>query len=244
MTPTELSEKIRVENEPLFEYARVNVRHFFDNPETTKEDLIRHFTGRLSNERLNLVEVSKSIADLPLDTSPEDMILLTKQAQDEAIHFKLVNEILEHISGEEVDTGALLEEDLNNGVQDKGGYALGKYEDFGDPLALIAYQIVAEGRAAAMWQEMDEMGAVDDFVASRYARIARDEAFHATIGLKRLGDLELTDEEQERVLEYVDEIRFAMYECQVTNKSFSIEAPGSADIIQEAYGWSRDQVVN
>ena len=98
MTPAELNEKIRVENEPLFEYARVNVRHFFDNPETTKEDLIRHFTGRISNERLNLVEVSKSIADLPLDTSPEDMILLTKQAQDEAIHFKLFNEILEHIS--------------------------------------------------------------------------------------------------------------------------------------------------
>ena len=48
-TPQELAEKIRKENEPLFEYARVNVQHFFNNPKTTKEDLIRHFTGRLTN---------------------------------------------------------------------------------------------------------------------------------------------------------------------------------------------------
>ena len=241
-TPQELAEKIRKENEPLFEYARVNVQHFFNNPKTTKEDLIRHFTGRLTNERLNLVEVSNSIANLPLGTSAQDMILLTKQAQDEAVHFKLVNEILDHINGSPVDTEALLDQDLNNGIKDKGGYAMDKYDDFGDPLALIAYQIVAEGRASVMWQEMEAMGAVDDYVASRYKKIAKDEAFHAKIGLKRLEELELTEEEQDRLLQYVDEIRFSMYECQVSNKSFSTEAPGSADLVHEAYGFTRDQV--
>jgi len=242
-TTAELIEKIRTENEPLFEYARVNVRHFFNNPTTTKEDLIRHFTGRLTNERLNLVEVSKSIADLPLSTSPQDMILLTKQAQDEAVHFKLVSEILDHINGEKLDTEALLQEDLNNGVKDKGAYALDKYDDFGVPLALIAYQIVAEGRASVMWQEMDEMGAVDTFVDDRYKKIAKDEAFHAKIGLKRLAELELSESEQDMLLQYVDEIRLSMYECQVSNKSFSTEAPGSATLVQEAYGFTRDQVV-
>jgi len=236
MTHKDLLEKVHAENEALFEYARVNVEHFFNNPETTKEDLLRHFVGRLSNERLNMVEVAASITELPLDTSVEDIQLLCKQASDEAVHFKLVKEVIEHIVGEEVDHGALLEADLNNKVNDKGGYILDKYND-DDELALVAYQIVAEGRAAAMWQQMEDMAAVDGFVAKHYGRIARDEAFHAKIGMKRLKDLIKTPEDEIRFLEYVDQMRKDLYEIQVGNKSFSNEAPGSRELLMEAYGW-------
>ena len=35
-----------------------------------------------------------------------ELELLTKQAQDEAKHFRMVKEVIEHISGEEVDVEA------------------------------------------------------------------------------------------------------------------------------------------
>jgi hypothetical protein len=70
---------------------------------------------------------------------------------------------------------------------------------------------LAEGRAARVWQTMADI-VQDGFVANRYARIARDERFHANIGRMKLQDLCTTAESQQRCLELAREMYWDLYE--------------------------------
>jgi len=73
------------------------------------------------------------------------------------------------------------------------------------------YQFLAEGRAAVSWQTMADI--VDDqFVASRYAKIARDERFHSNIGRMKLEELCQTEETQQRCMKLAKEMFWDLYE--------------------------------
>lgn len=42
------------------------------------------------NERMNMTEISQRVANMPADADPAEIQLLSKQAFDEAVHFKMV----------------------------------------------------------------------------------------------------------------------------------------------------------
>ena len=135
-------------NEALFKASQLNVADYF-NDMPNEEALVEHFVGRMVNERMNMVEISNSIASMPADADPIELQNLTKQANDEAIHFRLVKEVIEHITGEECDVaGAIAKEEAKPTA--KGASLLAKYDADSDPAALAAYQLVAEGRAEAV----------------------------------------------------------------------------------------------
>lgn len=183
--------QIRRDNKELFTVSRSNARKFFEsNP--SKEDLVQHFVGRMVNERMNMTEISAQVAAMPSNACPEELELLTKQAMDEAIHFRLVKEVVEHVSGKAVDVEAEMASEAAANTEDgafaKGASLLGKYDAQNDEVALALYQMIAEGRAEAVWDEMSKC-INDEFVSSRYSRIAKDEGFHAAIGERKLAKL-------------------------------------------------------
>jgi len=235
MTGKELVEKIRRENQPLFEASMMNVRAYFSDPNRTKEEYLLHFQGRMANEYMNMIGISAAIANMPADTPVEEMMLMTKQAHDEAVHFRLVKEVIEHISGQEIDAGEWVQREFDRKSNDKGAATLQTYKTDEDPLAMAVYQLVAEGRAATSWGQMAEMGAVDPFVANKYAKIARDEAFHSNIGAMRLE--KLVDENPEladKALDMVDQMRKELYNIIVGN---TVDSPGARDLAAAAYNW-------
>jgi hypothetical protein len=167
MTGKELVAKIEADNQPLFEASQMNITHWFKDPARTKEDYLLHFQGRLANEYMNMVGIAEAIAKLPTNTPVEEMMLLTKQASDEANHFRLVKEVLEHIEGKEVDTQKYLDAEFARKSDDKGARTMATYDVENDPVALAVYQIVAEGRAATSWACMSKIGAYDAVVADK-----------------------------------------------------------------------------
>lgn len=235
MTGKELVEKIREDNQPLFEASKMNIRHWFNDPSRTKEDYLLHFQGRLANEYMNMVGVAESVAKLPTDAPVEEMMLLTKQAQDEANHFRLVKEVIEHISGKEVDTAELLNNEFDRKANDKGAATMKSYDTENDPVALAVYQLVAEGRAATSWLCMHEIGAVDQFVADKYKKIGDDEQFHSNIGAVRLEKLQDKDPSiAERALEMAKTMRKELYEIITGN---TCDTPAARELAATAYGW-------
>ena len=156
LTGKEFVKKIKEENAELFAQSRSNVRRFFaSNP--SKEDMVEHFRGRMVNEAMNMKAIAAEVAAAPASMDVTELELLTKQAQDEARHFRMVKEVIEHISGEKVDVDAAFATEAA-APQAKGASLLDKYEASSDPAALAAYQLVAEGRAEAVWHEMAECG--------------------------------------------------------------------------------------
>jgi rubrerythrin len=214
----EFVKKIKEENAELFEQSRVNVRRFFaSNP--SKEHMVEHFRGRMVNEAMNMKAISAEVAAAPASMDVTELELLTKQAQDEAKHFRMVKEVIEHISGETVDVDAAFAAEAS-APQAKGATLLDKYGASEDPAALAAYQLVAEGRAEAVWNEMAECVA-DDFISSRYAAIAKDEGFHANIGGWKLEKLvEGAADLQERILAMVAQMRSDLLE--ISNKNTAV----------------------
>jgi hypothetical protein len=182
---------IKSDNSELFTQSRANARAYFDsNP--SKEELVDHFTGRMVNERMNMVAIAKQVANMPADTDTIELQNLSKQAHDEAVHFRMVKEVVEHISGEEVDLKATMAseaaKEVAEGNHSKGATLLNKYNAAGDEVALALYQLIGEGRAEAVWDEMANC-VEDTFISSRYAKISRDEGFHSTIGETKLEKL-------------------------------------------------------
>lgn len=235
MTGKELVQKIQKENEPLFEASMMNIRHWFKDPARTKEDYLLHFQGRLANEYMNMVGVAKAIAELPAETSVEEMMLLTKQAADEANHFRLVKEVLEHIEGKEVDTGEYLKREFDRKANDKGAATMNSYNTSTDEVALAVYQLVAEGRAATSWACMSEIGAYDSVVADKYKKIAADEKFHSNIGALRLEKLADQDPTvAPRALEMASQMRRELYDIIVGN---TCDSPGARELAAAAYNW-------
>ena len=199
-------------NEALFKASQLNVADYF-NDMPNQEALVEHFDGRMVNERMNMVEISNSIASMPAD-------------------FRLVKEVIEHITGEECDVaGAIAKEEAKPTA--KGASLLAKYDAESDPAALAAYQLVAEGRAEAVWNTMADV-IEDEFISTRYAKIAKDEGFHSTIGAMKLETLVGDAETQARVEALVSEMRKDLYEISCKNTTHNAEGQ---KLVSEAYGW-------
>jgi rubrerythrin len=195
------------------EISEEQTRMYFANPEnTTKERLAHFFKIRMFNERWNMVEISKKVSELPIDTPPAEARMLAKQAFDEAEHFRLASEVLAHVTGEPVDYDTY----FSTHGERRPGYGSGlilKYEAGNDPLALAVYQFLVEGQSSFVWGEMSKV-AVDEYVKKRYAKIAKDERAHMNFGRIFLKKLLTTKEAQDRALKIAQEIFWDVYECQ------------------------------
>jgi rubrerythrin len=231
LTGKQFVEKLVQDNQALFKASQHNVKAYFDS-KPAQEELVEHFIGRMVNERMNMVEISQTIANLPADADPVDLQLLTQQAHDEAVHFRLVKEVIEHIQGAPVDVEQAIAAEAAKPTA-KGAALLAKYGAETDPAALAAYQLVAEGRAEAVWNQMAEC-IEDEFVSKAYAKIAKDEGFHANIGARSLAKLMDSAEEQARIETLVQAMRKDLYDISCKN---TVAAQAGKELVADAYGW-------
>jgi rubrerythrin len=221
--------KLAQDNEALFTASEMQVEAYFkSNP--TQEQLVEHFTGRMVNERMNMVEISAKVASLPASATTEEVTLLSKQAFDEANHFRMVKEVIEHITGETLDVEKAIADEAAKPTA-KGAALLVKYEAQNDPLALAAYQFIAEGRAERVWQKMADC-IQDEFISTTYAKIARDEGFHSKIGSRALELLATDDELQARVEQIARTMRMDLFAVSCMNTT---ALPEAAKLISDAY---------
>jgi len=231
MNSKEFVAKIVADNQALFKASQHNVRAYFDS-KPAQEELVEHFIGRMVNERMNMVEISQAIATMPADADPVELQLLTQQAHDEAVHFRLVKEVIEHIQGSPVDVEAAIAREAAKPTA-KGAGLLAKYGAENDPVALAAYQLVAEGRAEAVWNEMADC-IEDEFVSKSYAKIAKDEGFHSKIGARKLEQLVTDAEVAAKVETLVAAMRRDLYDISCRN---TVAAEAGRELVADAYGW-------
>ena len=231
MDAKQFVQKIVDENQALFRASQHNVKAYFDS-KPGQEELVEHFIGRMVNERMNMVEISNAIANMPADADPIELQLLTQQAHDEAVHFRLVKEVIEHIQGSPVDVSAAIAREAAKPTA-KGAGLLAKYGAQDDAAALAAYQLVAEGRAEAVWNQMAEC-IEDEFISNAYTKIARDEGFHSKIGARALENLVTTDEDQKRIELLVAQMRRDLYDISCKNTT---AAEDGKQLVADAYGW-------
>ena len=229
MNAKQFVKKMAEDNKALFTASEMQVEAYF-NSNPSQEQLVEHFVGRMVNERMNMVEISAKIASMPASTSVEELTLLTKQAQDEARHFGMVKDVIEHITGEELDVEKAIADEAAKPTA-KGAALLEKYEAQNDPLALAAYQFIAEGRAEAVWNKMADC-IEDEFVSRTYAKIAKDEGFHANIGARSLELLATDEETQARVEEIARTMRMDLFAVSCMNTT---ALPEARKLIDEAY---------
>jgi hypothetical protein len=223
--------QIVADNQALFQASQINVKAYFDS-KPSQQELVDHFIGRMVNERMNMVEIAKTISELPADTDPVELELLSKQALDEAIHFRLVKEVIEHIQGSAVDVEAAIAAEGRANTA-KGAALLAKYGAETDAIALACYQLVAEGRAEAVWTTMSEC-IEDAFISGSYAKIARDEGFHASIGARKLEQLMKSDADRAHALDLCTRMRKDLYEISCLNTTAAEEG---RQLVADAYGW-------
>ena len=220
---------------PLHQVAEIQTRQFFDNVKGDKEELANFFHIRLSNERMNMIELSKKVSELPPLTDPEECRLLSKQAWDEAEHFRIVYEILEHLTGTKPDLEKIWADYGKVDVR-MGASLIQKYEAHNNPIMMHLYQYMAEGRASHVWATMAEC-AGDEFIMKRYDRVARDEKFHSNIGKLMLEKIVTTEEAQQECLSYVKEMIWDLFECSCTSLGdFKTASPEVQEIMLKAYG--------
>ena len=231
LTGKQFVEKLVSDNQALFKASQANVKAYFDS-KPAQEELVEHFIGRMVNERMNMVEIAAQVAAMPADADPVELQLLSQQAHDEAVHFRLVKEVIEHISGQPVDVAAAIAKEAAKPTA-KGAGLLAKYDAQQDEAALAAYQLVAEGRAEAVWDQMAEC-IEDEFVSNAYAKIARDEGFHANIGARKLAMLAEDAATQSRVEAIVAAMRKDLYEISCKN---TVAAESGKQLVADAYGW-------
>jgi len=231
MDAKQFVQKIVDDNQALFRASQHNVKAYFDS-KPAQEELVEHFIGRMVNERMNMVEISQAIANMPADADPVELQLLTQQAHDEAVHFRLVKEVIEHIQGSPVDVEAAIAREAAKPTA-KGAGLLEKYGAQDDAAALAAYQLVAEGRAEAVWNQMADC-IEDEFISKAYAKIAKDEGFHSKIGARALEKLVTTDAEQLRITALVAQMRKDLYDISCSNTT---AAESGKQLVAEAYGW-------
>jgi rubrerythrin len=230
MDAKQFVQKIVDENQALFRASQHNVKAYFDS-KPAQEELVEHFIGRMVNERMNMVEISNAIANMPADADPVELQLLTQQAHDEAVHFRLVKEVIEHIQGAPIDVEAAIAREAAKPTA-KGAGLLEKY-GAQDDAALAAYQLVAEGRAEAVWNQMAEC-IEDEFISKAYAKIAKDEGFHSKIGARKLEKLAQDTETQARVEALVKQMRKDLYDISCKNTT---AAEDGKKLVADAYGW-------
>lgn len=228
LTGKEFVAQLTQSNEGLFRSSELMVKAYFDS-KPSQDELVEHFVGRMVNERMNMVGVAKAVASADVNTDPEELTLLSKQVLDEAVHFKLVKEVIEHITGTEVDVDAAIASEQAKPTA-KGASLLSKYGQL-DDVVLSTYQLIAEGRAERNWDMMASC-IEDKFISSRYARIAKDEGFHATIGARKLAQLCGDEVTQVRVLSLATQMRQDLYEVCCANSMPTAEAK---QVFEQAY---------
>jgi rubrerythrin len=231
MDAKQFVKKLVEDNQALFRASQHNVKEYFDS-KPAQEELVEHFVGRMVNERMNMVEISQAIAAMPADTPTEELELLTRQAQDEARHFRMVKEVIEHMTGQPLDVAAAIAAEAAKPTA-KGAGLLAKYGAENDAVALAAYQLVAEGRAEAVWNQMADC-IEDEFISTSYAKIARDEGFHANIGGWKLEKLAQDEATQARVEVLVAKMRRDLYDISCRNTT---AATAGRQLVADAYGW-------
>jgi rubrerythrin len=230
MQAAQFVEQLEFQNEALFRASELQVKSYFDS-KPSKAELIDHFKGRMVNERMNMVEISAQIAAAPADADTSELNLLAKQAQDEAKHFRMVKNVIEHLSGEPCDVGAAVAEHADQ-LSTKGAALIKKYGADKNPVMLALYQLVAEGRAARNWKMMSEC--IDDqFIASTYAKIAKDEKFHASIGRHQLVKLCEDAVAQQQIVEVANAMRKDLFLITCAKSGMNAE---SKAIMEDAYG--------
>ena len=121
-------------NEALFKASQLNVADYF-NDMPNQEALVEHFVGRMVNERMNMTEISAQIAKVDDNADPKELELLTRQAADEAKHYRMVKEVIEHIKGEEINVAEALEAERQADTA-KGATLLEKYDAENDEAVL------------------------------------------------------------------------------------------------------------
>ena len=223
--------KIVADNQALFQASQHNVRAYFDS-KPAQSELVEHFIGRMVNERMNMIEISRQVTEMSADADPVELQLLTQQAHDEAVHFRLVKEVIEHIQGSPVDVNAAIAAEAAKPTA-KGAGLLAKYNAQNDSAALAAYQLVAEGRAEAVWNEMADC-IEDKFVSGAYAKIAKDEGFHSKIGARKLEQLATDSATQARIELLVSNMRRDLYDISCRN---TVAAEAGRELVADAYGW-------
>lgn len=212
---------LKAANEPLFRASEMQVEAYFDS-KPSKEKLVNHFIGRMVNERMNMVEISNQVANMPADADPIELQNIAKQAFDEAVHFRMVKDVIEHITGEALDVDAAIKAEAAKPTA-KGADLLAKYEADTDPLALACYQFIAEGRAERVWHKMADC--IDDgFISTSYAKIGDDEGFHSNIGKLKLEKLCTTPEAQARASALAKKMRVDLYSISCMNTKPLAEA--------------------
>ena len=231
MDAKQFVKKLVEDNQALFQASQHNVKEYFDS-KPAQEELVEHFVGRMVNERMNMVEISQAIAQMPADTPTEELELLTRQAQDEAKHFRMVKEVIEHMTGQPLDVAAAIAAEAAKPTA-KGAGLLAKYGAENDAVALAAYQLVAEGRAEAVWNQMADC-IEDEFISTSYAKIAKDEGFHANIGGWKLEKLAQDEATQARVEALVVKMRRDLYDISCRN---TVAAESGKQLVADAYGW-------
>ena len=231
MDAKQFVKKLVEDNQALFQASQLNVKEYFDS-KPAQSELVEHFIGRMINERMNMVEIAQQVANMPADADPVELQLLTQQAHDEAVHFRLVKEVIEHIQGAPVDVSAAIAAEAAKPTA-KGASLLQKYGAETDAAALAAYQLVAEGRAEAVWNQMAEC-IEDKFISGAYAKIAKDEGFHSKIGARKLEQLVASAEEQSRIEALVVRMRKDLYDISCKNTT---AAEDGKRLVADAYGW-------
>jgi len=231
MDAKQFVKKLVEDNQALFRASQHNVKEYFDS-KPAQEELVEHFVGRMVNERMNMVEIANAVAAMPADTPTEELELLTRQAQDEARHFRMVKEVIEHMTGQPLDVAAAIAAEAAKPTA-KGAGLLAKYGAENDAVALAAYQLVAEGRAEAVWNQMADC-IEDEFISTSYAKIARDEGFHANIGGWKLEKLAQDEATQQRVEALVVKMRRDLYDISCRN---TVAAATGRQLVADAYGW-------
>ncbi len=229
LTGKQYVDKLAEENEALFRASELQIKHYYEVNKDTDE-LIDNFTGRMVNERMNMEEISREVAAMPAGTDPEKLVLLSKQAHDEAKHFQFVKEVVEYLTKKPINMQEAVESHASRQHQ-KGAALIKKYNCNSNPLMLAVYQYVAEGRAARNWAMMAEC-IEDPFIASRYAKIAKDETFHATIGKMELEKLCDSQEAQDEINAMINDFRRDLF--QVTCAKTGM-LPESKKLMEEAY---------
>ena len=230
LTGKQFVEKLVSDNRALFQASQANVKAYFDS-KPAQEELVEHFIGRMVNERMNMVEIAAQVAAMPADADPVELQLLSQQAHDEAVHFRLVKEVIEHIQGSPVDVAAAIAAEAAKPTA-KGAGLLAKYDAQQDEAALAAYQLVAEGRAEAVWNQMADC-IEDEFVSNAYAKIAKDEGFHANIGACSLELLATDEATQARIEQIARTMRMDLFAVSCMNTT---ALPEAAKLIADAYG--------
>lgn len=230
----EFTQKVAEYLEPLFDVSHeLTALYFRNKPEL--DEAVGQFKRRMVNERMNVIEISKAITELPLSTDPTQIKLLSKQVLDEAKHYDMVRNVIEYLSGEKM-TDADIENEIEfqlspENLKSKGASLFDEIGGREDELMAAIYQFASEGRAHRVWVAMSE-SIEDAFVSRSYYKIAKDEYFHSQIGRRTLEKLcDHNQEAQDRVWAVLPKMVERMF--WIINTPYT---PETTEKIEKFYG--------